>query len=84
MSRNMQCTSEMFTIEFLRDHTLVTSLDEEDMCEDVQMVLTEESVYLVQHDDMLQETQTILVSYQQLLDLFASLDRSEGSYYIER
>jgi hypothetical protein len=74
----------MFTIEFLPDHTLVTSLDEEDMCEDVQMVLTEESVYLVQYDDMLQETQTILISYQQVLDLFASLDRTEGTYYIER
>lgn len=74
----------MFTIEFYPDHTLVTSLDEEDMCEDIQMVLTEESVYLVQHDDMLQETQTLLISYQQLLDLFASLDRPEGTYYIER
>lgn len=74
----------MFTVEFLPDHTLVTSLDEEDMCEDIQMVLTEESVYLIQHDEQLQETQTLLISYQQLLDLFASLDRTEGSYYIER
>jgi hypothetical protein len=74
----------MFTIEFQPDHTLVTSLDEEDMCEDVQMVITEESVYFVQYDESLQETQTILISYQQLLDLFASLDRSQGTYYIER
>ncbi len=74
----------MFTIEFLPDHTLVTSLDEEDMCEDVQMVITEESVYFMQYDESLQETQTILISYQQLLDLFASLDRSQGTYYIER
>jgi hypothetical protein len=74
----------MFTIEFLPDHTLVTSLDEEDMCEDVQMGITEESVYFMQYDESLQETQTILISYQQLLDLFASLDRSQGTYYIER
>lgn len=74
----------MFTVEFLPDHTLVTSLDESDLCEDVQMVVTEESVYLIQYDEQLQETQTILISYQQLVDLFASLDRSEGSYYIER
>ena len=74
----------MFTIEFLPDHTLVTSLDEEDMCEDVQMVLTEENVYLVQYDQQLQETQTLLISYQQLLDLFASLDRTEGLYYVRR
>ena len=64
----------MFTIEFQPDHTIVTSLDEEDMCEDIQMVLTEESVYLVQYDNELQETQTILISFQQLLDLFASLE----------
>lgn len=74
----------MFTIEFQPDHTVVTSLDEEDMCEDIQMVLTEESVYLVQHDYELRETLTILISFQQLLDLFASLDQTEGSYYIER
>ena len=74
----------MFTIEFLSDHTLVTSLDEDDMCEDVQMVLTEESVYLIQYDQQLQETQTLLISYQQLLDLLASINRTEGSYYIER
>lgn len=74
----------MFTIEFLPDHTLVTSLDEEDMCEDVQMVLTEENVYLVQYDQELQETQTLLISFQQLLDLFASLDRTEGIYYVRR
>ena len=74
----------MFTIEFLPDHTLVTSLDEDDMCEDVQMVLTEESVYLIQYDQQLQETQTLLISYQQLLDLLASINRTEGSYYIER
>ena len=74
----------MFTIEFLPDHTLVTSLDEDDMCEDVQMILTEESVYLVQYDQQLQETQTLLISYQQLLDLLASINRTEGSYYIER
>lgn len=74
----------MFTIEFQPDHTVVTSLDEDDMCEDIQMVLTEENIYLVQHDYTLQETQTILISFQQLLDLFASLDRAEGSYYIER
>jgi hypothetical protein len=74
----------MFTIEFLPDHTLVTSLDEDDMCEDVQMVLTEESVYLIQYDQQLQETQTLLISYQQLLDLLASVNRTEGAYYIER
>ena len=74
----------MFTIEFLPDHTLVTSLDEDDMCEDVQMVLTEESVYLIQYDQQLQETQTLLISYQQLLDLLASINRTEGAYYIER
>jgi hypothetical protein len=74
----------MFTVEFFPDHTLVTSLDEEDMCEDIQMVLTDESVYLVQYDDMLQETQTILISFQQLKDLFASLNETEGSYRIER
>jgi hypothetical protein len=48
------------------------------------MVLTDESVYLVQYDDMLQETQTILISFQQLKDLFASLYETEGTYYIER
>ena len=74
----------MFTVEFLPDHTLVTSLDENDSFDDVQMVLTEECVYLLQYDETLQDTQTLFLSYQQLRDLFASMDVTEGSYYIER
>lgn len=74
----------MFTIEFLPTHTLITTLDEEDMCEDLQVVMTDETVYLMQHDDILQESSIIMISYQQLLDIVASLNNTEGCYYVER
>lgn len=73
----------MFTIEFLPDHTLVTVLDESDEFEDVQVVVAEEAVYLLQHDDVMQDTQSVFLSYQQLRDICASLNLTEGAYYLE-
>jgi hypothetical protein len=74
----------MFTVEFLQDRTVVTSLDEADTCEDVQLVITDECVLLLQYEELMGGEQTILISYQQLLDLFNSLNQTEGSYYTER
>lgn len=73
----------MFTIEFLPDHTLVTVLDERDEFEDVQVVVAEEAVYILQHDDVMQDTQSVFLSYQQLRDICASLNMPEGAFYLE-
>ena len=73
----------MFTVEHHFDHTLVTSLDERDEFEDIQVILTEDVVYILQYDEIMQETMSVFLSYQQLKDILASINRPEGAYYIE-
>jgi hypothetical protein len=74
----------MFTVEFESDASVITSLDETDRCEDVQMILTDESiVYLRQFEEGIEEHQLITITYQQLLDLYASLKSKEGAYYVK-
>jgi hypothetical protein len=73
----------MYTVEFESDAAVVTSLDESNLCEDVQMILTENSiVYIRQFEEGLEEHQLITLTYQQLLDLYASLRSHEGSFRI--
>jgi len=72
----------MYTVEFEKDASIVTSLDETDRFEDVEMVIGEDyTVYLRQFEPNLNEHQIIYISYQQLLDLVTSLNSTEGAFY---
>jgi len=74
----------MFTVEFEHDASVITSLDETDRCEDVQMILADDGVvFLRQFEDGLDEHQLITMTYQQLLDLFVSLQSTEGAFYVK-
>ncbi len=60
----------MYTVEFEKDASVVTSLDETGRYEDVEMVISDDdTVYLRQYETSLNEHQIIYISYQQLLDL---------------
>lgn len=73
----------MFTVEFEPDASVITSLDESDRCEDVQMIITDDGiVFLRQYEEGLDGPQLISITYQQLLDLVASLQSSEGAYLL--
>lgn len=72
----------MFTVEFETDASVIVTLDEQDAFNDVEVIIGEESaVYMRQYDDHLEDYQMLYMSYQQLLDLVAALDCSEGAYY---
>ena len=72
----------MFTVEFEKDASVITSLDETNRFEDVEMVISEDdTVYIRQFENSLNEHQIIYISYQQLLDLVASLNSTEGAFY---
>ena len=72
----------MFTVEFEKDGSVITSLDETNRFEDVEMVISEDdTVYIRQFENSLNEHQIIYISYQQLLDLVASLNSTEGAFY---
>ena len=72
----------MYTVEFEKDASVITSLDETNRFEDVEMVISDEdTVYLRQFENNLNEHQIIYISYQQLLDLVSSLNSTEGAFY---
>ena len=74
----------MYSVEFEHDIAIVTSMDEHDEYEDLEVVLADEgSVYLRQYDESYKSYQLIVISYQQLLDLITSLDQTEGMWRLE-
>ncbi len=64
----------MITVEHEFDHTLVTILDNSGECDDLELVVDEDSVYIVQENNML------LITPFMLKELIASYDMKEGSY----
>jgi len=74
----------MYSVEFEHDIAIVTSMDERDEFEDLEVVLADEGVvYLRQYDESYESYQLIVISYQQLLDLITSLDQTEGMWRLE-
>lgn len=74
----------MYTVEFEHDASIVTSMDERDRFEDVEMVLGEDgTVFIRQYEEMMDSHQLIVMSYQQLLDVVAALNSTEGMFKIE-
>lgn len=74
----------MYTVEFEPDASVITSMDERDKYEDVEMVIAEDgTVFMRQFEDQLDSHQLIVMSYQQLLDLVTSLQQTEGLFKIE-
>ncbi len=64
----------MITVEHEFDHTLVTILDNSGECDDLELVVDEDSVYIVQENNIL------LITPFMLRELVASYDMEEGSY----
>ncbi len=74
----------MFTVEFEKDSTVVTTMDEKDKYEDVECILADDnSVYIRQYEEALGEYQVVYMSYQQFLDIVSSLHVSTGMFKIE-
>jgi|TARA_R100000951_G_C2587543_1_gene163903 hypothetical protein len=74
----------MYTVEFESDAAIITTLDQQDLYEDVEVILGDGGdVYIRQYEPDMDAYQLILMSAQQWLDLMAAYKSSEGSYYVE-
>jgi|TARA_R110000823_G_scaffold193323_5_gene324894 hypothetical protein len=74
----------MFTVELESDHTKVVSIDDTGKQEDIEMYIEEDNtVFIRQFSEDLQEFQLCIISFKQLVDLVSSLDSSAGSYRTE-
>ena len=73
----------MFTVEMDADlgkAILITSLDEENIYEDVSVLVYEDEVYIQQYDDDYDTNNIIVMSVDQWSDLIDSLDLPSGAY----
>jgi hypothetical protein len=73
----------MFTVEYLFDTTEVVTIDERDGYDDVEVTITEDDVFFKQYNLDTDTFDIIYMSYQQLLDIVASVSRPEGAYRIK-
>ena len=74
----------MYTVEFESDASVVVIMDEADRHEDVEVVLTDNNeVYIRQYEESLDSHELICLSYQQLMDLVASINSSEGMFKLQ-
>jgi len=74
----------MFTVEFESDASIITTLDQNDEYEDVEVVFGDDGdVYIRQFEPEMESYQMVLLSAQQWLDIMAAYKSSEGAYYLE-
>lgn len=70
----------MFTNEFFFDSSVTTVLDDSGAYKDIELIVTDECVYLRQHscDDW---SEIISLSHQQWLELIRAFSLPEGAYH---
>ena len=75
----------MYTVEYEPDASVITSLDQQDMFEDVELIIgTDDNVVFIrQYYDKLAEHQVIYMSIQQWMDLMAAWNSPECAFYLE-
>lgn len=74
----------MYTVEFNHSTTTIISMDDNAEFNDIEMTLTDNgSVFLVQYDDEAGSSDMIMISHQQLMDVVASMDSTEGLFRLE-
>jgi hypothetical protein len=74
----------MFTVEFESDASIVTTLDQHDKHEDVEIIFGDDGVvYMRQFEPDMEQYQMLIMSAQQWMDLMAAYKSAEGSYYVE-
>lgn len=74
----------MFTVEFEFDSSVITILDESDQMEDVEVIISDDGVvFMRQWQEELGKYEMLVMTYQQLLDITASLQTTEGLHKIE-
>jgi len=75
----------MFTVEMEEEDCIVTTLDEEGLHEDVELLIDRDGdVWVRQFDSQSENYDLVCMSRNQFLDLLAAWNSSEGAYFIKR
>ena len=74
----------MYTVEFESDAAVITTLDQDKMHEDVEVILGDDGdVFIRQFEPDMDSYQMVIMSSQQFLDIMAAYNSKEGMYYLE-
>jgi hypothetical protein len=74
----------MYTVELEYDHAFIRTLDEKDRFEDVSVIISDDGrVYMVQYNEKTKKNDVIVMSLQQLIDLYSAMDSPEGAFRLE-
>ena len=74
----------MFTVELEYDHAFIRTLDEKDRFEDVSVIISDDGrVYMIQYNEKTEKNDVIIMSLQQLIDLYSAMDSPEGAFKLE-
>ena len=74
----------MYTVEFESDASVITTLDQHDRHEDVEVILSDDGVvFMRQYEPEMEAYQMLIMSSQQFLDIMAAYKSKEGAYYLE-
>lgn len=75
--------SIVYTVEFDTDASVITTIDQSQNHEDVEMIFADNgTVYMRQYEEVLGDYQVLYMSHQQWLDLVAGYRSPEGSFYL--
>jgi nicotinic acid mononucleotide adenylyltransferase len=75
----------MYTVEFEKDSSIIRSLDDSGMHEDLEVIIGEDdTVFLRQWQDWKDEHDVMCISYKQLVEIFAALESPEGSFLLNK
>jgi len=73
----------MFTVEFERDASVITVLDETGQYDDVEVIIGDDSeVFIRQFDPDANTYDMIILTYAQLVEILASLNSTEGMHRV--
>ncbi len=74
----------MYTVELEYDHAFIRTLDEKDRYEDVSVIISDDGrVYMIQYNEKTEKNDVIIMSLQQLVDLYSAMDSPEGAFRLE-
>jgi hypothetical protein len=65
----------MFTVDKEGESTIVTSLDNSGFCEDLQVIVDPELIWVRQWDEHSQEHQVMIIQHQQLNDVITAIEK---------
>lgn len=73
----------MFTNEFEFDESVTTLMDETGEFEDVQIIISDDQVFIRQWDNDREKYEIVCMNYKMFLELQEAMKKPEGFYYIE-